>query len=121
MKKGFGKKFSIGAGVRAENFTLNRRSNLTPKVKTNYFNLFPSANAIYRLFPDIHFIATYSRKIAIPSYSQFDPNNTGYYDTYSSSVGNVFLKPNFYDNYEVKATVFDYLEVSMSYSHSKSL
>jgi iron complex outermembrane receptor protein len=121
LKKGFGQKFTIGAGIRAENFTLNRRSNFVSNVKSNYFNFFPSANAIYRLYPNINFITTYSRKISIPSYSQFDPNNTGYYDSYSSSVGNVFLQPNFYDNFEIKATVFDYLEVSMSYSHSSSL
>ncbi len=119
-KKGI-KKLSVGAGLRVENFTLNRRSTVTPKSKNSYFNFFPSLNAIYRFNPDMNLIATYSRKIGIPSYNQFDPNNSGYYDSYSSSAGNMLLSPNFYDNMEMKFSVFDYLQFSVNYSHSQTL
>jgi iron complex outermembrane recepter protein len=121
LKKKFGKKVAIGAGVRAENFTLTRSSNLTSSQQNNYFNFFPSFNAIYRISSAINLIGTYSRKIGIPNFSQFDPNNSGYYDTYNSSTGNTQLKPNFYDNFELKFTVFDYLQLSADYSHSQSL
>jgi len=120
-KKGFGKKLSIGAGLRVENFSLKRSSSVSTKQRTDYFNFFPSFNGIYRFSPDVNFIATYSRKISIPSYSQFDPNNSGYYDAYNSSTGNLLLSPNFFDNVEVKFTVFDYLQLSMDYSHSQTL
>ena len=121
IKKGLGKKLSTGVGLRAENFNLDRKSTVTSQNRTNYFNFFPAANAIYRFNPDMNFIATYSRKISIPSYNQFDPNNSGYYDSYSSEAGNIFLKPNFYDNVEVKFTVFDYLQLSANYSHSQTI
>ncbi|WP_343747651.1 TonB-dependent receptor [Fluviicola sp.] len=121
LKKGFGKKVSVGAGLRAENFTLNGRANGSTSLTRNYFNLFPSFNAIYRITPDINLIGTYSRKIGIPSYSQFDPNNNGYYDSYSTSVGNSQLKPNFYDNAELKFSVFDYMQLSAHYTHSQTL
>ncbi len=121
LKKRFGKKVSIGAGVRAENFSLTRSSNITTSAQNNYFNFFPSFNAIYRITSDINLIGTYSRKIGIPNFSQFDPNNSGYYDTYNSSTGNTQLKPNFYDNAELKFTVFDYLQLSVDYTHSQAL
>ncbi|WP_430403912.1 TonB-dependent receptor domain-containing protein [Fluviicola sp.] len=121
LKKRLGKKVSIGAGVRAENFSLTRSSNITVSAQNNYFNFFPSFNAIYRISSDINLIGTYSRKIGIPNFSQFDPNNSGYYDTYNSSTGNTQLKPNFYDNAELKFTVFDYLQLSVDYTHSGSL
>jgi iron complex outermembrane receptor protein len=121
LKKRLGKKVSIGAGVRAENFSLTRSSNITTSAQSNYFNFFPSFNAIYRISSDINLIGTYSRKIGIPNFSQFDPNNSGYYDTYNSSTGNTQLKPNFYDNAELKFTVFDYLQLSVDYTHSGSL
>jgi len=121
LKKGIGKKISIGGGLRAENFNLNRKSTYTAPKSNHYFNFFPSLNAIYRISPDINLIATYARKIGIPSYSQFDPNNSGYYDNYNSSSGNPLLNPNFFSNVEVKFTVFDYLELSVDYSHSQTL
>lgn len=120
-KKGFGKKLSVGAGLRAENFTLHQKSNVTVAGQKNYFNLFPSFNAIYRFSSDVNLITTYSRKIGIPGGYQFDPNNTGYVDTYSASSGNSNLSPNFYDNAEIKFTVFDYLQLSAHYTNSSTL
>lgn len=121
MKKGFGKKFSVGGGLRAENFNLDRKSTVTLQKRNNYFNFFPAVNAIYRFSPDMNMIATYSRKISIPSYNQFDPNNSGYYDNYNTAAGNILLSPNFYDNMELKFSIFEYLQLSMNYSHSKTL
>lgn len=121
LKKGIGKKLSMGGGLRAENFSLTRKSTGTTSKSNHYFNFFPSLNAIYRFNPDMNLIATYSRKIGIPSYSQFDPNNSGYYDNYNSTAGNLLLNPNFFSNVEVKFTVFDYLQLSVNYSHSQTL
>ncbi|MDR0802410.1 TonB-dependent receptor domain-containing protein [Fluviicola sp.] len=121
LKKKFGKKVSVGFGVRAENFRVKRSSNITASLENNYFNLFPSFNAIYRINSFINLIGTYSRKIGIPSFSQYDPNNSGYYDPFSSSTGNTELKPNFYDNAQFKFTVFDYMQFSVNMSHSQYL
>jgi iron complex outermembrane receptor protein len=121
LKQGIGKKLSVGGGLRVENFGLTRKTTVATPKSNNYFNLFPSLNAIYRFNPDMNLIATYARKIGIPSYSQFDPNNSGYYDTYNSTSGNPLLDPNFFSNIEVKFSVFDYLQLSVNYSHSQTL
>lgn len=121
LKKHFGKKISIGAGVRAENYTVRRKSNVSTQQRNDYFNLFPSVNVLYRASSILNIIGSYSRKIGIPSFSQYDPNNTGYYDAFTSSTGNPLLRPNFYDNAEFKVTLLDYIEVSFSLSHSQFL
>lgn len=117
------KKLSLGAGLRAENFQLTPRGTTIPTaITTNYFNFFPSFNGIYRFNRDMNLIASYSRKIGIPHYSQFDPNNSsGDYDAYNTSAGNPLLKPNFYSNSEVKFTAFDYFQLSVDHSYSTSL
>jgi iron complex outermembrane receptor protein len=120
MKKEI-RKLGLGAGLRVENFNLDGRSTATAASKNNYFNFFPSGNAIYRFSPDMNLIATYSRKISIPSYGQFDPNNSGYYDNYSASAGNLLLQPNFYNNLEMKFSVFDYLQLSVDFSNAPTL
>lgn len=121
LKKKLGKKVTIGAGLRAENFTLRRASNITVTARNNYFNFFPSFNAIYRMNSMVNVIGTYSRKIGIPGFSQYDPNNSGYYDSFSSSSGNTNLRPNFYDNAQFKVTVLDYAQVSVNFTHSQFL
>ncbi|WP_343636028.1 outer membrane beta-barrel family protein [Fluviicola sp.] len=121
LKKKLGKKVSLGAGVRAENFSLKRASNVTSTAVNHYFNFFPSFNAIYRMNSLVNVIGTYSRKIGIPGFSQYDPNNSGYYDPLSSSSGNTQLKPNFYDNAQFKITFFDYAQFSVNFTHSQFL
>jgi hypothetical protein len=121
LKKKLGKRVTVGAGLRAENYVVRRKSNVTNQQRSDYFNLFPAFNVLYRPNSIINIIGTYSRKIGIPSFSQYDPNNTGYYDAFSSSVGNPLLKPNFYDNAELKVTVLDYIQISFSLSHSQFL
>lgn len=121
LKKKLGKKVSVGAGLRAENFGLKRTSNVSTVARNDYFNLFPSFNAIYRMNSLVNVIGTYSRKIGIPNFSQFDPNNSGYYDSFTSSSGNTQLKPNFYDNAQFKITFFDYAQFSVNFTHSQFL
>ena len=121
LKKKLGKKVTIGAGLRAENFNLRRASNVTSTARNNYFNFFPSFNAIYRMNSLVNVIGTYSRKIGIPGFSQYDPNNSGYYDPFTSSSGNTALKPNFYDNAQFKITFFDYAQLSVNFTHSQFL
>lgn len=121
LKKKFGKKVSVGAGLRAENFGLKRTSNVSASAGNNYFNFFPSFNAIYRMNSLVNIIGTYSRKIGIPNFNQFDPNNSGYYDSFTSSSGNTQLKPNFYDNAQFKITFFDYAQLSVNFTHSQFL
>jgi len=57
----------------------------------------------------------------MPPYSQLDPNNSGYFDQYTSQVGNQYLKPNFYDNYSLTLSAFDYVTLGGNYSYTKNV
>lgn len=120
-KQRIGKKFSVTAGLRAEQFTLNGKVYGENIVSRDYFNVFPSVHTLYRITPDVLFTASYSRKINMPGYSQFDPNMTGYFDNYTQNIGNSALQPNFFHRSNAKLTIFDYLEVSVNYSLSNSV
>lgn len=120
LKKRY-KKLGFGGGLRVENFKLKRAASTTPEFTSDYLNFFPSLNAIYRFTPDILLIGTYSRKISIPSYNQFDPNNSGYYDSFTSNGGNINLKPNFFHNSQLKMSIFEYCQLAVDYSLSETL
>lgn len=116
-----GKKVSVTAGVRAEDFTLSGSVQGTEIIQRHYFNLFPSVHTLYRISSDINFMASYSRKINIPNYSQFDPNVTGYFDNYTTNTGNSSLAPNFSHHTNTKLTIFDYCQISFDYSVSNTI
>lgn len=121
LKKQFGKKFSVTAGLRAEDYRLEGKVEDLSLISRNYFNLFPSLHTLYRISPEIVFTASYSRKINLPNYSQFDPNVSGYYDSYTQSTGNSQLKPNFVHRSNARLTIFEYMQLSMDYSLSNSI
>ncbi|HNX89183.1 MAG TPA: outer membrane beta-barrel protein [Paludibacteraceae bacterium] len=83
--------------------------------------LFPTLNLLYTVIPNINFSGKYSRKIAMPAYDQLDPNVNGYFDSYSKSAGNQNLKPNFYDNYSLSVTAFNYATLGSYLSYSKNI
>jgi iron complex outermembrane recepter protein len=121
-KQRFGKKLSLTAGLRAEDFSLEGKIGDNVLLKRHYFNLFPSVHMLYRVVPEmINFTASYSRKINLPGYGQFDPNISGYYDNYTASSGNTALEPNFFHRSNAKITVFDYLQISVTHSLSNSI
>ena len=84
-------------------------------------NLFPTLNLLYTLIPNINLSGKYSRKISMPAYDQLDPNVNGYFDSYSTSAGNQNLKPNFYDNYSLSVTAFNYATLGSYLSYSKNI
>lgn len=120
-KQRLGKKFSFTAGLRAEDFHLTGKVEGTELLSKHYLNLFPSIHTLYRITPDIHFVTSYSRKINMPNYSQFDPNVTGYFDNYTTNTGNSNLKPNFGHRATAKLTIFDYFQISVDYNLSNSI
>ncbi|MCE3296085.1 MAG: TonB-dependent receptor plug [Crocinitomicaceae bacterium] len=121
LKKNFGKKFSVTAGLRAEDYSLEGKVEDVSLINRHYFNLFPSVHTLYRIIPEIVFTASYSRKINLPSYSQFDPNVSGYYDSYTQSTGNTQLKPNFVHRSNARLAIFEYMQLSVDYSLSNSI
>ncbi len=120
-KQRIGNKFSITAGLRAEDFRLNGKIIDSTIVTRHYFNVFPSVHTMYRIADPIVFTASYSRKVQMPNYSQFDPNLSGYYDNYTTSTGNSQLSPNYNHRAHANLSIFDYLEVSVDYTLSNSI
>jgi len=121
FKKKFGK-LNVTAGVRLED--LNFKSSLLQRdttVSGGFPYIYPTLNLMYQFNSVLSMTGRYSRKVAMPPYSQLDPNNNGYFDRYSSSVGNQYLKPNFYDNYSLSLSAFNYVNLSANYSYTKNV
>lgn len=114
------KKFSLTAGLRFEDFKVTRKaSTLTNEIKYNSSNFFPNLNALYELTPQIKISSSYSKKIQQPSYSTIDPNNGNNFNQYSSSTGNINLKPTFFDNFDFIISAFDYVNIGTNYTIGK--
>jgi outer membrane receptor protein involved in Fe transport len=115
------KKFNFTAGLRYEDFNVNRigivsttRTDIDFKNK----NLFPNVSALYEVNPSVNVSASYSRKISQPSYSVLDPNGSNI-DQYNSSSGNLLLNPSFFDNYEFKISAMDFIQLGTNYTVAK--
>ncbi len=114
------KKFSFTAGLRYENFDVERVTNtLAGKIKFKNNNLFPNLSALYAVNDNVNISASYSRKISQPNYNNLDPNNTSNFDQYNTSQGNLFLNPTFFDNYEFKISAFQFVNLGMNLTSSK--
>jgi iron complex outermembrane receptor protein len=114
-------KFDLGAGLRYENFTVDRTSSLfVSTLSSKLSNLFPNAYATYQFNPSIYTSLSYSKKISIPSATLFDPNNSNFYDKYFANKGNIYLQPNIYNNVNFTFSAFDYLQFSVDYTQSKN-
>ncbi|MDI1316082.1 TonB-dependent receptor [Flavobacterium sp.] len=112
------KKLNLTAGLRYEDFNVNRigmvdatRTNIDFKNR----NLFPNFSALYEFTDNINISTSYSRKISQPSYSVLDPNG-GNFDQYNTSTGNLLLNPSFYDNFELKMSAFQYVQIGANYT-----
>lgn len=121
LKKKFGK-LSVTAGLRMEDLSYKSKVAETGvKVDKHINNFFPTFHTLYELASELNLIGSYTRKINVPPYSQLDPNNSGYFDSFTSSTGNQFLNPNFHDNYSFKISAFNYLQLGVNYSYAKNV
>ena len=114
------KKLSLTAGLRFEEFTIDRTTNqLSVPIQFKNANFFPNASALYEFTDNINVSASYSKKINQPSYDNLDPNNNANFDQYNASQGNLFLKPTFNDNFEFKISAFEFVNIGVNYTASK--
>jgi hypothetical protein len=122
-KKKIGK-FYTTVGLRFESLVYNGNtiiSNNTNQYGDTLINLFPSINLMYELNNNFNIRAQYNKKISSPSYNSIDPNNNGYFDSYTNSIGNQLLKPNYYDNYNIGFTLYSMVNFSLGYSKTKNI
>lgn len=114
------KKFNITAGLRFEDFNVERiSSTVAEKIKFKNTNLFPNVSAMYEINDNVNVTASYSKKISQPDYNRMDPNNGSVFDQYNTSQGNIFLNPTFFDNYEFKITAMQFVNIGANYTRSK--
>ena len=120
-RKKFGK-LSTTLGVRMENLLYSGKvASSSRAYGDTLLNIFPTVNLMYEFNPIVNLRGQYSRKISAPSYNTLDPNSSGYFDQYTGTVGNQNLKPNFYDNYNLSLTAFNFVSLRASYSFTKNV
>lgn len=115
------KKFNFTVGLRLEDFKVDRIG-IVDATATNInfknLNLFPNVSALYEITNDVNVSASYSRKIQQPSYGVLDPNG-GNFDQYNQAAGNLLLNPSFYDNFELKLTAMQFIQLGANYTVAK--
>ncbi|MGC3977132.1 MAG: TonB-dependent receptor [Paludibacteraceae bacterium] len=114
---------SATLGVRFENLRYKSHSVSVKDttIEDRLTNIFPTVNLLYQFNPQVNVSARYSRKISMPAYSQLDPNVNGYLDTYTNASGNQSLKPNFFDNYSINLSAFNYASLGGYLRYSKNI
>ncbi len=116
------KKFNFTAGIRFEDYKVDRtavQELVTTKVNFKNTNFFPNVSALYEINQNLNVSASYSKKIQQADYNTLDPNNFANFDQYNTSNGNPFLDPTFFDNFEMKLTAFQYVQVGGNYTIAK--
>ncbi len=114
------KKFNFTAGIRFEDFKVEREaSTVADKIQYNNTNFFPNASVMYEMSNDINFTASYSKKIEQPGYFTIDPNANSSFNKYNTSGGDATLNPIFYDNYELKMSAFQFMQLGVNYNEIK--
>jgi outer membrane beta-barrel protein/TonB-dependent receptor-like protein len=114
------KKFSFTAGLRFEDYRVERAaSTIADKINFNNSNFFPSVNVMYEINKNMNITSSYSRRISQPDYFMIDPNSSNIYNKYNTSEGNATLAPIFFNNYELKFSAFDYVQIGTNYMNIK--
>jgi len=117
------KKFNFTAGLRFEDYQVDRIGKSTGKddtrVQYNNSNFFPNISALYELNDQMNVSASYSKKISQPNYNTIDPNNSNAVNQFNTSNGNLNLKPIFYDNYELKFSALQFIQLGTNLTIAK--
>ncbi|MES2589824.1 MAG: outer membrane beta-barrel protein [Bacteroidota bacterium] len=120
-KRKIKKSISITLGLRGEDFSFKGKVNESTLISKKFFNLYPSIHTLYRISPDMILMLNYSRKINLPNYQMYDPNLSGYYDSYTQNSGNNNLEPNFLHRSQAKMSIFEYCQLSFTHTFSNSI
>jgi len=114
------KKFNFTAGVRFENFEVERKaSTVADKIEFKNNRFFPNVSVSYEPMESINISTSYSKKVSQPGYFTIDPNNNSNFNKYNSSIGNVALKPIYFDNFGFKISAFQYVNLGANYTIAK--
>ncbi|GAB3913790.1 TonB-dependent receptor [Mucilaginibacter boryungensis] len=117
------KRFSLQAGLRAENTRVNAHQlgnalGQDSSFVKNYTDLFPTAFVLYKLDSagSNSVSVSYGRRIDRPAYQDLNPFII-ILDKYSAFTGNPFLRPQFTNNYQLSYSYKSMLVLSAGYSY----
>ena len=114
------KKFDFILGGRLESYSIEGTTDTDALIPLQHTRFFPNATVQYNIIPQVFLNANYNKKISLPNTSALNPNNTNYQNPNVSFFGNPNLDPTIFDNYEIKASAFEYFFVSYSRSDAKN-
>ena len=114
------KKFDFILGGRLESYSIEGTTDTDALIPFQQTRFFPNATVQYNIIPQVFLNAKKKKKISLPNTSALNPNNTNYQNPNVSFFGNPNLDPTIFDNYEIKASAFEYFFVSYSRSDAKN-
>jgi hypothetical protein len=115
------KKLELKFGLRGEYTRYNGADpNEGVTLDSTYFKLFPTAYIVYPISENIGFSANYSKRILRPDFRDLNPFRY-YFDPYSYTEGNPFLRPYFIDNIETEFSFWDSFYLTMGYSFGSNV
>ena len=108
------KNASLTLGLRAEQ-TSSSGISLNPNKTSirSYFNLFPNIQVTQNLDKDNQLTIGYNRRLTRPNYQDLNPF-VAYIDQYAYNVGNPFLKPEYFDTYQITDLYKDKYKATLS-------
>jgi len=120
-KSKLGKKFSLQAGLRAEQTVSNGERRLTGEVKKyNYFDLFPSLFVQQKVNDNYEISYTYSRRLQRPNYGNLNPF-IFYRDPYTYIQGNPDLRPEYTNSFGITQTFKKTYSLALEYQHTRDV
>ena len=114
-------KFTIQAGLRAENTTSRGESLTTGEInKREYLNFFPSVFLQQEVTENYQINYSYSRRIQRPNYSSLNPF-ISYRDPYTYIQGNPDLRPQFTHAFGITQTLLKRYSLALNYQLLKDV
>lgn len=125
MTKQYGKKWTVQAGLRAENTNYYGHQlgngltviNNDSSFSRSYINLFPTLYLTYDADQKNTFTLNYGRRIDRPAYQDLNPF-LFFLDQYTYQAGNPYLQPQYTDNVELSHTYNHWLTTTLNYSYT---
>lgn len=125
MTKQYGKKWTVQAGLRAENtnyYGHQLGNGLTVKnndssFSKSYINLFPTLYLTFEANANNTLTLNYGRRIDRPAYQDLNPF-LFFLDQYTYQAGNPYLQPQYTNNVELSHTYKQWLTTTLNYSYT---
>jgi iron complex outermembrane receptor protein len=125
MTKQYGKKWTVQAGLRAENTNYYGHQlgngltviNNDSTFSRSYVNLFPTLYVTYDVNEKNTFTLNYGRRIDRPAYQDLNPF-LFFLDQYTYQAGNPYLQPQYTNNVELSHTYKHWLTTTLNYSYT---